>query len=72
MLLIAGVLSCRNLYRVYFQYQGLRPVLPQKTHPTLLDLMQRCWEANPATRPTFSEITVELEELLQQVQVPQH
>ncbi|XP_018674129.2 serine/threonine-protein kinase STY17-like isoform X1 [Musa acuminata AAA Group] len=50
--------------------QGLRPVLPQKTHPTLLDLMQRCWEANPAKRPTFSEITVELEELLQQVQEP--
>ncbi|RWW84665.1 hypothetical protein BHE74_00006713, partial [Ensete ventricosum] len=61
-----------SLYRVYFQYQGLRPVLPEKTHPTLLDLMQRCWEANPAKRPTFSEITVELEELLRQVQVPQH
>ncbi|KAJ8458323.1 hypothetical protein OPV22_031249 [Ensete ventricosum] len=50
--------------------QGLRPVLPEKTHPTLLDLMQRCWEANPAKRPTFSEITVELEELLRQVQEP--
>ncbi|URE33360.1 kinase family [Musa troglodytarum] len=50
--------------------QGLRPVLPEKTHPTLLDLMQRCWEANPAERPTFSEITVELEELLQQLQEP--
>ncbi|WOL15548.1 serine/threonine-protein kinase STY46-like [Canna indica] len=48
--------------------QGLRPVPLDKTHPRLLDLMQRCWETAPAKRPTFSEITVELEELLEQVQ----
>ncbi|KAL6005495.1 hypothetical protein ACLOJK_006062 [Asimina triloba] len=49
--------------------QGLRPVLPDKTHPQLLDLMQRCWEAAPANRPSFSQITVELEELLLVVRV---
>ncbi|RVW37118.1 hypothetical protein CK203_035717 [Vitis vinifera] len=31
-------------------------------------MMQRCWEAVPGNRPSFSEITVELEELLQEVQ----
>ncbi|KAI3460482.1 hypothetical protein Pfo_017145 [Paulownia fortunei] len=48
--------------------QGLRPKLPEKAHPKLLDLMQRCWEALPSNRPSFSEIRVELEELLQEVQ----
>lgn len=48
--------------------QGLRPELPENVHPTLLDLMQRCWETFPAKRPSFSEIIAELEELLQQIQ----
>ncbi|OVA20361.1 Protein kinase domain [Macleaya cordata] len=48
--------------------QGLRPSLPENAHPRLLDLMQRCWEAVPTNRPSFSEITAELEELLQDVQ----
>ncbi|KAK9270111.1 hypothetical protein L1049_025685 [Liquidambar formosana] len=48
--------------------QGLRPDLPDNTHPKLLDLMQRCWEAAPGDRPSFSEIIDELEGLLQEVQ----
>ncbi|XP_022860017.1 serine/threonine-protein kinase STY8-like isoform X1 [Olea europaea var. sylvestris] len=48
--------------------QGLRPELPKNGHPKLLDLMQRCWEALPDNRPTFTEIKVELEELLQEIQ----
>lgn len=48
--------------------QGLRPELPQIGHPELLQLMQRCWEAVPAKRPAFSEITIELEKLLIEVQ----
>jgi len=51
------------------QHQGRRPELPDKTHPRLLDLMQRCWDMDPAIRPTFSEIEVELEDLLKLVQV---
>ncbi|KAL0351597.1 UNVERIFIED_CONTAM: Serine/threonine-protein kinase STY46 [Sesamum calycinum] len=47
--------------------QGLRPELPKNAHPKLLDLMQRCWEAVPSNRPSFSEIRIELEELLQEV-----
>ncbi|KAA8546549.1 hypothetical protein F0562_002712 [Nyssa sinensis] len=48
--------------------QGMRPDLPENTHPKLLDLMKRCWEAVPGKRPSFSEIRSELEELLQEVQ----
>ncbi|XP_030521396.1 serine/threonine-protein kinase STY8-like isoform X2 [Rhodamnia argentea] len=48
--------------------QGLRPELPENAHPKLLEVMQRCWEAEPGKRPAFCEITVELEHLLQEVQ----
>ncbi|KAL5703687.1 non-specific serine/threonine protein kinase [Ranunculus cassubicifolius] len=48
--------------------QGLRPDLPENVHPKILDLMQRCWEALPMDRPSFLEIRVELEELLEEVQ----
>ncbi|KAJ6930797.1 serine/threonine-protein kinaseY46-like isoform X1 [Populus alba x Populus x berolinensis] len=48
--------------------QGLRPDLPHSAHPKLLDLMQRCWETVPDRRPSFSEITVELQTLLQESQ----
>ncbi|CAA7400271.1 unnamed protein product [Spirodela intermedia] len=48
--------------------KGVRPELPQNMHPGLLNLMQRCWDGNPSKRPSFSEITCELEELLTQVQ----
>lgn len=48
--------------------QGNRPELPENTHPGLLDLMQRCWDTDPVVRPSFSEIEVELEELLKLVQ----
>ncbi|CAK7346801.1 unnamed protein product [Dovyalis caffra] len=48
--------------------QGLRPDLPHNAHPKLLELMQRCWETVPDKRPSFSEITVELETLLQESQ----
>ncbi|XP_073305475.1 serine/threonine-protein kinase STY46-like isoform X2 [Primulina huaijiensis] len=48
--------------------QGLRPELPKHVHPKLLNLMQRCWETLPTKRPSFTEIRIELEELLHEVQ----
>ncbi|EOY16683.1 hypothetical protein QUC31_001159 [Theobroma cacao] len=47
--------------------QGLRPDLPEAAHPKLLDMMQRCWEAAPDKRPSFSEITAEFETLFEEV-----
>ncbi|KDO83683.1 hypothetical protein CISIN_1g044865mg [Citrus sinensis] len=49
---------------------GLRPDLPENAHPKLIDLMQRCWDAVSDNRPSFSEIKLELEVLLQEVQEP--
>ncbi|XP_047342126.1 serine/threonine-protein kinase STY46-like isoform X2 [Impatiens glandulifera] len=49
--------------------QGLRPEIPSNTHPKLVELMIRCWEADPVVRPPFSEIRTELESLLQELQV---
>ncbi|CAB4319623.1 unnamed protein product [Prunus armeniaca] len=40
-------------------------------HPKLLELMQKCWDADPSNRPSFSDIIAELEYLLQEVQVGQ-
>ncbi|KAH0976764.1 hypothetical protein GBA52_026483 [Prunus armeniaca] len=51
--------------------QGLRPDLPSTGHPKLLELMQKCWDADPSNRPSFSDIIAELEYLLQEVQVGQ-
>ncbi|XP_044475348.1 serine/threonine-protein kinase STY46-like isoform X4 [Mangifera indica] len=48
--------------------QGLRPDPPENSHPKLVDLMQRCWEEIPNKRPSFSEITLELEALVNEVQ----
>ncbi|XP_042033340.1 serine/threonine-protein kinase STY46-like [Salvia splendens] len=47
--------------------QGLRPELPTNAHPKIISLMQRCWEAVPSERPSFSDIRIELEALQQEV-----
>ncbi|CAL4989476.1 unnamed protein product [Urochloa decumbens] len=48
--------------------QGLRPKLPENAHPRLLNLVQRCWEALPSDRPTFTDIVTELEDIQAQAQ----
>ncbi|EPS59361.1 hypothetical protein M569_15448, partial [Genlisea aurea] len=48
--------------------QGLRPELPSNIHPKLADLMKRCWEVVQTSRPSFSEIKIEIEELLCEVE----
>ncbi|KAJ4786516.1 hypothetical protein LUZ62_037762 [Rhynchospora pubera] len=48
--------------------QGMRPEIPSGLNPRLVDLMKRCWDDTPNKRPSFSDITLELETLLQQIQ----
>ncbi|KAF5181116.1 Serine/threonine-protein kinase STY46 [Thalictrum thalictroides] len=48
--------------------EGLRPDLPNNVNPRISDLMQRCWEAEPNNRPSFTEIRLELEGILHKVQ----
>jgi len=60
---------CSSSFDVLLTSQGLRPEIPENTHPKLSDLMQRCWNAAPSNRPPFSVIREELQELLREVQV---
>ncbi|KAL2254915.1 UNVERIFIED_CONTAM: Serine/threonine-protein kinase STY46 [Sesamum indicum] len=43
--------------------KGLRPTIPKHTHPKLAELLERCWQQDPALRPDFSELI----EILQQI-----
>ena len=36
--------------------RGLRPKIREKTPPPLKELIQKCWDANPANRPTSKEV----------------
>ncbi|MFS7912719.1 putative dual-specificity kinase TKL-Pl-4 family [Helianthus anomalus] len=48
--------------------KGLRPDVPVNTHPKLVELMQKGWDADPDNRLPFSAIKMELEGLLQEIQ----
>jgi predicted amino acid-binding ACT domain protein len=37
--------------------EGLRPTIPRHTHPLLVELLERCWQQEPSSRPEFSEVT---------------
>lgn len=43
--------------------KGLRPTIPKNSQPKLVELLERCWQQDPALRPDFSEII----EILQQI-----
>ncbi|XP_048336424.2 serine/threonine-protein kinase STY46 isoform X1 [Ziziphus jujuba] len=47
--------------------KGLRPVIPKHTNPKLAELLERCWQQDPALRPDFSEITEILKQLAKEV-----
>lgn len=47
--------------------KGLRPTIPANLNPNLSELLQRCWRTEATERPTFSQITHWLEEILKQV-----
>ncbi|KAL6531916.1 Serine/threonine-protein kinase sty46 [Orobanche minor] len=47
--------------------QGLRPTIPKHTHPKLTELLERCWQKDPALRPDFSEATRILQQIAKEV-----
>ncbi|KAI4375667.1 hypothetical protein MLD38_013513 [Melastoma candidum] len=47
--------------------KGLRPTIPKHAHPRIVDLMEKCWQQDPALRPDFSEITGMLQHIAQEV-----
>ncbi|OEL33524.1 Serine/threonine-protein kinase STY8 [Dichanthelium oligosanthes] len=48
--------------------QGMRLEIPSWVHPRLSKLIQQCWDENPNLRPSFSEITAELEDMSRHLQ----
>ncbi|KAL6497932.1 Serine/threonine-protein kinase sty46 [Orobanche hederae] len=47
--------------------QGLRPTIPKHTHPKLTELLERCWQKDPALRPDFSEATRILQQIAKEL-----
>ncbi|XP_010451039.1 PREDICTED: serine/threonine-protein kinase STY17-like [Camelina sativa] len=47
--------------------KGLRPKIPKQTHPKLTELLEKCWQQDPAQRPDFAEIIEMLNILVHEV-----
>ncbi|KAM1453955.1 hypothetical protein FF1_003546 [Malus domestica] len=47
--------------------KGLRPTIPKNTPPKLAELLEKCWQQDPAPRPDFSEIIENLQTLAEEV-----
>ncbi|NXE96537.1 MERTK kinase, partial [Menura novaehollandiae] len=48
-----------------FLFHGQRLKKPEDCLDELYEIMSMCWRADPATRPTFSQLKVQLEKLLE-------
>ncbi|NXG13446.1 MERTK kinase, partial [Grallaria varia] len=48
-----------------FLFHGQRLKKPEDCSDELYEIMSACWRADPATRPTFSQLKVHLEKLLE-------
>ncbi|GAM26086.1 hypothetical protein SAMD00019534_092610 [Acytostelium subglobosum LB1] len=46
--------------------ENYRPVLPMTTSTKWKELIASCWDANPANRPTFRQIIIQLKEMEEQ------
>ncbi|KAM0851650.1 hypothetical protein ACQ4PT_052327 [Festuca glaucescens] len=47
--------------------KGLRPTIPKNAHAKLAELLQKCWQQDPAQRPDFSEILETLKKIAEEV-----
>lgn len=47
--------------------KGLRPTIPKHTHPKLTELLEKCWQQDPAERPDFSEILPTLQLIAKEI-----
>ncbi|PSS21779.1 Serine/threonine-protein kinase [Actinidia chinensis var. chinensis] len=47
--------------------KGLRPTIPKNTLPKLAELLERCWQQEPTSRPDFSEIIDILRQIAEEV-----
>ncbi|KAL9238430.1 hypothetical protein vseg_012851 [Gypsophila vaccaria] len=47
--------------------KGLRPTIPKNCHPKFAELLENCWQQDPALRPNFSEIIPILQQIAKEV-----
>ncbi|KAI5668851.1 hypothetical protein M9H77_18704 [Catharanthus roseus] len=47
--------------------KGLRPTVPRHTHPLVVELLERCWQQEPSSRPEFTEIIEILQHIAKRV-----
>ncbi|KAL1811621.1 hypothetical protein DCAR_0623741 [Daucus carota subsp. sativus] len=47
--------------------KGLRPTIPKNTLPKLAELLERCWQQEPTSRPDFTEIIAILQQIAKEV-----
>ncbi|KAI8533222.1 hypothetical protein RHMOL_Rhmol11G0280300 [Rhododendron molle] len=59
-------LTTRNNF-YWLGFQGLRPTIPNNTHPKLAELLERCWQQEPNLRPDFCEIIDILQQITEEV-----
>lgn len=50
--------------------KGERPPIPEGTLPSLKELMENCWHANPVKRPSFAEILKALDNVIVEAVLP--
>ena len=50
--------------------KGKRPTVDQSWPPEIQEMMESSWAATPATRPSFSELHVQLQKLLGKILPP--
>eukprot|EP00210_Caulerpa_lentillifera_P001390 g1337.t1 len=43
---------------------GMRPTIPERVPPLIAELIRSCWATHPYERPSFTNITLKLEEFL--------
>jgi hypothetical protein len=45
----------------------LRPTIPKHTHPKITELLEKCWQQDPASRPDFTEIIESLQQIAKEI-----
>ena len=59
-----------NTFKKAIVEKGERPPIPEGTLPSLKELMENCWHANPAKRPSFAEILKALDNVIVEAVLP--
>ncbi|PON49961.1 Mitogen-activated protein kinase kinase kinase [Parasponia andersonii] len=63
----SGVMTAETGTYRWMAPEGLRPTIPNNTHPRLAELLEGCWQQDPTKRPNFSEIIEILQHIAKEV-----